>query len=80
MNSLYQQLNQQPSNSFKNFISAFKNNTNPQQFLLNYIKTNPQAQNIYKMLQNSNKSPKQLFYELASQKGINPDDILSMLR
>lgn len=58
MNSLYQQLNQQPSNSFKNFISAFKNNTNPQQFLLNYIKTNPQAQNIYKMLQNSNKSPK----------------------
>lgn len=83
MNSLYQQLNPPlPNNNsnFKNFISAFKNNSNPQQFLLNYIKNNPQAQNIYKLLQNSNKSPKELFYELASQKGINPDDILNMLK
>ena len=67
MNNLYQQLSQNQSNpQLRSFISAFKNNTNPQQFLLNYIKNNPQAQNIYKMLQNSNKSPKELFYELAS--------------
>lgn len=69
MNSLYQQLNPPlPNNNsnFKNLVSAFKNNSNPQQFLLNYIKNNPQAQNIYKLLQNSNKSPKELFYELAS--------------
>lgn len=64
MNKLYQQLGL--NNNFQNFILALKNNANPQQFLLNYIKNNPQAQNIYKMLQNSNKSPKELFYQLAS--------------
>lgn len=73
MNSLYQQLNQvsqknlNPAqatlpNHFKNFISFFKNASNPQQFLLNYIQKNPQAQNIYNLLQSSGKSPKELFY------------------
>lgn len=78
MNKLYQQLGL--NNNFQNFILALKNNANPQQFLLNYIKNNPQAQNIYKMLQNSNKSPKELFYQLASQKGIDPNTILEMLK
>lgn len=91
MNSLYQQLNQQmlnqnslPSsslnNNLKQFIMNIKNNPNPQQFLFNYIQSNPQAQNIYNVLQNSNKSPKELFYQLASQKGVDPNTILQLLQ
>lgn len=85
MNNLYKQLNQQilnqnnplsHNNNLKQFIMNIKNNPNPQQLLLNYIQSNPQAQNIYNILQNSNKSPKELFYQLASQKGIDPDTIL----
>lgn len=85
MNSLYKQLNQQilnqnnplsHNNNLRQFIMNIKNNPNPQQLLLNYIQSNPQAQNIYNILQNSNKSPKELFYQLASQKGIDPDTIL----
>ena len=85
MNSLYQQLMQKtnqnslPSlsqNNLQQFIMNIKNNPNPQQFLLNYIRSNPQAQNIYNILQNSNKSPKELFYQLASQKGVDPNTIL----
>ena len=89
MNSLYKQLNQQilnqnnplsHNNNLRQFIMNIKNNPNPQQLLLNYIQSNPQAQNIYNILQNSNKSPKELFYQLASQKGIDPDTILQLLK
>ena len=86
MNSLYQQLSQRTlnqnslplssQNNLQQFIMNIKNNPNPQQFLFNYIRSNPQAQNIYNILQNSNKSPKELFYQLASQRGIDPNTIL----
>lgn len=73
MNSLYQQLMQTPKgpsnpipNNLKQFINNIKSNPNPQQFLFNYIQSNPQAQNVYNILKNSNKSPKDLFYQLAS--------------
>ena len=76
---LFQQLNQIPRNSsLKQLISSFKNSSNPQQFLNNYIKNNPQIQNIYSMIQNSNKSPKELFYQIAQEKGIDPSIILNM--
>ena len=89
MNNLYKQLNQQilnqnnplsHNNNLRQFIMNIKNNPNPQQLLLNYIQSNPQAQNIYNILQNSNKSPKELFYQLASQKGIDPNTILQLLK
>lgn len=37
-------------------------------------------QNIYSMIQSSNKSPKELFYFMAQQKGIDPNIILDMLK
>lgn len=83
MNNLYQQLNQskQPfNNNLQNIISLFKNSKNPQEFLSNYIQNNPQAQNIYNMLRNSNRSPKELFYLLAKEKGIDPESILKVLQ
>ncbi len=60
MNSLYQQLNRQPNqnSSLQQLINNFKNSSNPREFLNGYIKSNPNMQNIYSMLQNSNKSPK----------------------
>lgn len=85
MNSLFQELNQRDSlptqrNNLKQLVDTFKNSSNPQQLLNKYIQNNPQAQNIYFMLQNSNKSPKQLFYLMAKNKGIDPDSIISMLK
>lgn len=47
---------------------------------MNYIQSNPQMQNIYSMIQNSNQSPKELFYKLAEEKGIDPNTILNMLK
>lgn len=80
MNSLYQQLNQNRNpqsflannNGLRNLISMFKNSNNPQQLLNSMIQTNPQMQSIYALIKSSNKSPKDLFYSLAEQKGIDP--------
>ena len=58
MNSLFQELNQRNSiptqrNNLKQLVDTFKNSSNPQQLLNKYIQNNPQAQNMYFMLQNS---------------------------
>lgn len=84
MNNLYQQLNKtqtrsfSPSNDLKNFISIFKNSSNPQQLLNNIIKSNPQMQSMYALIQNSGKSPKELFYSLSKEKGIDPQSIIKL--
>lgn len=83
MNSLYQQLNNNQlknNNNFKNLINMFKTSNNPQQLINNLIKNNPQMQSVYELLQSTNKNPKQLFYEIANKKGINPQSILQLLQ
>lgn len=82
MTNLYQQLNKttspnqiqsfSPSEGLKNFLATFKNSSNPQQLLNNLIKSNPQMRSMYSLIQSSGKSPKDLFYTLAKQKGIDP--------
>lgn len=83
MNSLYQQLmgnqNLLPNN-IQQMVKLFKGASNPQQLIQNLAKQNPQLQQVMAMIQNSGKSPKDLFYELARQKGVNPDDILKQLQ
>ena len=83
MNNLFQQLNQNqmmPNKNLQQLIANFKNSSNPRDFLRQYIQNNPQVQNIYSMLQNSNRSPKDFFYYMAEQKGVDPDTILNMLK
>ena len=86
MNSLYQQMmgNQQLLNNnvsqIKNLMNVFKNSNNPQQLLMNMAKQNPQVQQVMNMIQSSGKSPRDLFYQMAQQKGINPDEILKQLQ
>jgi len=85
MNSLYQQLNPTVNNlslsrnsNIQNIISLFKNSPNPQMLLNNLIKNNPQMQNLYMLIQNSNKTPKELFYTMANEKGVDPNSILNL--
>lgn len=69
-----------PNRNIQQLINSFKNSSNPREFLMQYIQNNPQVQNIYSMLQNSNRSPKDFFYYMAKQKGVDPDTILNMLK
>ena len=51
--------------------------SNPQQMLNNMLQSNPQLQQVIQM---SKGDPKQAFYTLAEQKGIDPNYILDMLK
>lgn len=72
MNQLYQELTQnnpapaQPNNNFVNGIN-------------NLLQSNPQLKQIIGMIKNG-ANPKQMFFEMAKQKGIDPNTILSQLK
>ena len=68
-----------PNNIIQTF-KALQQSSNPNQFMENLIQTNPQVQQIVQMVQNSNMSPKDLFYSMAKQKGVDPEQILKQLQ
>lgn len=76
MNNLYQQLNQSSSNmaQIRQFANMVKGN--PQALMQN----NPQMKQVMQMVQQSGKTPKEYFYQLAQQKGINPDEVIQMFK
>lgn len=76
-NSLYQQLNSN-TNPLVNAFKMMKCARNPQQMLNNMVQNNPQIKQAIDLINNSGKSPKDLFYEMAKQKGVDPNQILSM--
>ena len=86
MNSLFQELNQtriqSPNNlsNIKNLMNTVKGIQNPQQMMATLAQSNPQLRNVLSLVQNSNMSPKDLFYKMAREKGVNPDDILKALQ
>lgn len=55
--------------------------SNLEEIMMNMMmKNNPQFSQIMKEIKESGKTPQELFYERAKQKGVNPEDILSKLR
>lgn len=48
--------------------------------LKNMIQQNPQYHQILSLLRENGNDPQKAFYALAGQMGINPDDILNMLK
>lgn len=53
---------------------------NPNAMLSLLAKKNPALGTVMQLVQKSGGDPKKAFYELAAQKGVNPEDILSQLR
>ena len=72
MNQLYQELNQQsPSQAPQqnNFVNGINN----------LLQSNPSLKSIMNMVKNG-ANPKQMFFEMAKQKGIDPNTILSQIK
>ena len=84
MNSLYNQLNQtnQPSqnNEIQKIIQMAKSVNNPQQLLNSLAGQNPQLNQVMQLVNSGKMTPKQIFMNMANQQGVNPDDIISMLK
>ncbi len=63
-----------------NLVQLIKNSANPAQLFQNMAKTSPQVQSIMQMIQQTNQTPKELFYQTAKEKGIDPNQILNMFK
>ena len=87
-NPMLNQLNQQSGrsllspnlNQIKQYINLFKNAGNPQVLLQNMIQSNPQVRQVMQFVQQNGGDAKAAFYKLAQEKGVNPDQILNMLK
>lgn len=88
MNSLYQQLKQaNPSPLFKGnlgqvkqLMNVCKNANDPQAMLYSMIKQNPQMKSAINLIQQSGGDPKTVFYKLAEQQGVDPEEVLNALK
>ena len=71
MNQLYQELNQQssPAPQNNNLVNGINN----------LLQSNPNLKSIINMIKNG-ANPKQMFFEMAKQKGIDPSTILSQIK
>ena len=70
-------MNNNPMANIMNTIRMVKSASNPAAVVQNMAAQNPQVQQAIRM---AGGDPKAAFYALARQKGVNPDDILNMLR
>lgn len=87
MTKLYQQLNQSQlsrnnnsNGGLQQMINMVSRSNNPMQLMQTMAQSNPQLQSILNLIQTSQKSPKDLFFEMAQQKGVDPQQILQMLQ
>lgn len=91
MNSLYNSLmgssntgnNQNPQNNMsvvKSIVGMLSGSANPYQVLTGIAAKNPMIKNVMDSANSSGKSYKDIFYELARQKGVDPNSIISQLK
>ena len=81
-NPIVAMLNQknQTVNPFVQAFQSVSKSQNPEQALAQYIQNSPQGQEVMSYIQNNGGNAKNAFYNLAQQKGIDPESILSMFR
>ena len=84
MNQLFQQLNQSSSAQQSNqMIDIIKQRYQQCQMMTNpiaYLQTIPGMKNVLNAVQQSGGDPKQLFYKLAEEKGVDPNIILNKFK
>lgn len=67
-------------NRIKEMVNLIKSSKNPQAMMQSMINQNPQMKQVMEMVNQNGGNPKDAFYALAKEKGVNPDDILNMLK
>lgn len=64
----------------KQMMSMVRTAGNPQAMLNQMMQNNPQLQDAMRLVKQAGGDPKKAFYDLAQQRGVDPDEILNMLR
>ena len=64
----------------KGMMNTLRNAGNPQMMLNQMMSQNPQIKEVMDYVSQNGGDAKSAFYKLAEEKGVNPDDILGMLK
>lgn len=64
----------------KNMLNMVRNAGNPQAVLNQMIQNNPQMKSVMDLVKQAGGDPKKAFYDLAQQRGVDPNQILDMLK
>ena len=64
----------------KNTMQLLKNSGNPQMLFNQMLSQNPQMKEVMDYVNSNGGNAKDAFYKMAKEKGVNPDDILAMLK
>lgn len=82
-NPMLQALKSQPNNNLsqiKSMLNMVRSVGNPQAMLQSIMQNNPQMQEIMGLVNQYGGDPKTAFYKLAQEKGVDPQQILNMLK
>ena len=64
----------------KQMMNMVKSAGNPQAMLNQMMQNNPQYQQVMQLVNQAGGDPKAAFYQMAQQMGVNPDEIIGMLK
>ena len=64
----------------KQMMGMINGSSNPSAMLNQMIQSNPNYQQIMNAINSAGGDPQKAFYAMAEQKGVNPQDILDMLK
>lgn len=78
-NNTNNQRNSIPNSLFAVF-NQIRNSPNPNQAMQQLLNSNPQYQGIMEYINQNGGDAKSAFYNMAAQKGVDPNSILSQLR
>ena len=80
INPIMQQLRKPALNNVRQMVNMVKSARNPQAMLDQLMRNNPQYRQVTELINQNGGDPKRAFYALAQQQGIDPNEILDMLR
>lgn len=64
----------------RQMMGMLNNSQNPQVMMNSMVQNNPNMKQVMDIINQSGGDPKKAFYALAEQKGIDPQEILNMLK
>ena len=78
--SFNNQTQQQDLNSLLSMWNQIRNSSNPNAAMQTLVFNNPNFQNMMTYINQSGGNAKNAFYNLAAQKGVDPNSILNLLK
>ena len=64
----------------RQMMGMLNSSQNPQAMMNSMVQSNPNLKQVMDIINQSGGDPKKAFYALAEQKGVNPQEILDMLK